>query len=276
MQSENIIYRINSIYESLSPSEKKVGKFIKTNVNDVIYMTISELGSLVGVGDATILRFCKKLNFKTYQEFKIYLALNLNKEEVNNHDGEESLAEKIINYDINILKETLQLLDNETILKTANEIINANNIFICGVGSSFITCKDLNHKLLRIGINSIVNEDYHTQLMALSLSTQKDVIVGISFSGSSKDTIKLLETGKKNKSKIISITHHIKSPITNISEYTLIHGAQEDPLHGGNISSRIAQLAIIDILYQTIFSLIKKDADKARQKTASVISELMS
>jgi len=68
------IPRIRSEYSSLPPSEKKVADYVLENPENIIYLSVSELADKVNVSDSTIIRFCKNVGFKGYQEFKLFVA----------------------------------------------------------------------------------------------------------------------------------------------------------------------------------------------------------
>jgi DNA-binding MurR/RpiR family transcriptional regulator len=280
----SILSYLKSVFNSLTKSEKKVATFVINKPDKVIYMTISEIAESVGVGDTTVLRFCKKLGFKNYQEFKLSLVQDLANKESKNHIGDfkinetdsiEELAKKVINYDISILNQTLELLNPQEIVKAKNAIIKARKIEFFGVGASIITGHDLALKLMRIGLNVVCHTDLHTQMMSASLLGPKDLAIGISFSGSSKDTYKCLEIAKKAGVKVLCVTHHAKSPITKISDITLLHGAKEDPLQGGNLSSKIAQISIFDILYHAVYRDINERANECNNKTSKAITDTL-
>jgi len=280
----SILSYLKSAFNSFTKSEKKVAAFIIDEADKVIYMTISEIAELVGVGDTTVLRLCKKLGFKTYQEFKLSLVQDLANKESKNHIGDfkinetdtiEELAKKVINYDISILNETLELLNPQEIIKAKDAIIKAKKIEFFGVGASIITGHDLALKFMRIGLNVVCHTDLHTQMMSASLLGPEDLAIGISFSGSSKDTYKSLEIAKKAGAKVMCVTHHAKSPITKLSDITLLHGAKEDPLQGGNLSSKIAQISIFDILYHAVYRDIKERASQCNNKSSKAITDTL-
>lgn len=280
----SILVYLESAFNSLTKSEKKVASLIINEPNKVVYMTISEIAESARVGDTTVLRLCKKLGFKTFQEFKLSLVQDLvNKEskssigdyKVNKTDSIEELARKVINYDISILNQTLELINPQEIAKAKNAIIKANKIEFFGVGASIITGHDVALKLMRIGLNVVCHTDLHTQMMSASLLGPKDLAIGISFSGSSKDTYKCLEIAKKAGAKVLCVTHHAKSPITKISDITLLHGAKEDPLQGGNLSSKIAQVSIFDILYHAVYRELGQKASESNNKSSKAISDTL-
>lgn len=280
----SILSYMKSVFNSLTKTEKKVADFIINEPERVIYMTISEIAEKISVGDTTILRLCKKLGFGTYQEFKLSLAQDMANREAKNDaadfritrkDTLEELVKKVIGYDISIMKETLELLDIEALASAKEAIIHAEKIEFFAVGASSVTAQDVALKLMRIGLNVVCYTEFHAQMMAASLMGPGDLAIGISFSGSSKDTLKILEIAKNAGAKVLCVTHHANSLITRISDITLLHGAREDPLQGGNLSSKIAQISVFDILYHAVYRDIYEKAKACNNKTSKAITDTL-
>lgn len=278
-----ILVYIRSIYNSLTKSEQKVADVILNETEKVIYSTITDLADSCDVGDATVLRFCRKIGYKGYQSFKLDLAketvsvneemLNLKDNEITNDDTIESIVRKTANSNIFAINETLSLLDIEEVERAVKLLINSRKICFFGAAVSQLTAQDAVYKFLRIGFDVSTYSDYHVQLMQASLLTESDVAVGISFSGSTKDTFDVLSTAKKAGAKIMSITHHAKSPITKISDIVLLHGSKEGPLEGGLIPSKVSQLIVIDVLYNAVYARMKETASRKKEITSKIISE---
>ncbi|MNP24006.1 HTH-type transcriptional regulator RpiR [compost metagenome] len=100
-----------------------------------------------------------------------------------------------------------------------------------------------------------------------------DVAVGISISGSTKDTIDSLNLAKQAGAQIIVITSNARSPITKLADIVLLMVGRENPLQGSSLSAKISQLAIIDILNVGVSLKIKDEALKYRELTARAITE---
>src|SRR5690554_1833198 len=66
---------INSCYSDLTKSEKKVADYIKEKGKEVIYQSLQEVTQSVKVGDATVIRFCKKIGFDGFQDLKLQIAM---------------------------------------------------------------------------------------------------------------------------------------------------------------------------------------------------------
>jgi len=283
INKNGILVYIRSIFNSLTKSEQKVAEGILNDNEKIVYSTITDFAELCEVGDATVLRFCRKVGYKSYQSFKLDLAkeiANLNREVMDLKDNEitiedtlSEIARKTVNSNIFAINETLSLLNLKEVAKAVELLVHSRKVSFFGAGSSQITVQDAAYKFLRIGFDIGTYSDYHIQLMQASLLTTSDVAIGISFSGSTKDTFEVLQTAKNAGAKIISITHHAKSPITKISDIVLLHGSKEGPLEGGLLPSKVSQLIVIDVLYNAVFKDIKEEALRKKEITSKAISE---
>ena len=69
-----VIERISAEYYQLTAAEKKVADYVTDHQRDTQIMSISDLAEACGVAEATITRFCRKLDYKGYNDFKLALA----------------------------------------------------------------------------------------------------------------------------------------------------------------------------------------------------------
>ena len=65
---------IESFYPSLSKQEKKVADYILEEKGKISYQSLQEIGRKINVGEATIVRFVKKIGFNGFQDLKINIA----------------------------------------------------------------------------------------------------------------------------------------------------------------------------------------------------------
>ena len=65
---------IESCYPSLSKSERKVADYILQEKGNIIYETLLEISKKIKVGEATILRFVRKIGFSGFQDLKLQIA----------------------------------------------------------------------------------------------------------------------------------------------------------------------------------------------------------
>lgn len=283
MANPDIFSLIHSRYISLTNTEKKIADYILENIKDVIYMSINDLAEACNVGEASVFRFCKTMDFKGYQEFKIVLAhsISLDNETpqlssvITMQDTIEELSSKVLTSNIQSLTETYNLLNHDEIVEAVECMVAADRIHFFGVGSSGITALEAKNKFMRITNKTDFSMDTHLQSMAAALLTERDVAILISYSGSTKDTIEVAKIAKARGAKIISITRFSKSPLTTYSDITLLCGANEGPLQGGSLTAKIAQLYLLDLLYFKFFKQTNNEALGNKELTANAVIEKM-
>ncbi|EHQ60223.1 RpiR family transcriptional regulator [Paenibacillus dendritiformis C454] len=269
------------MYNSFTNTERKVADYILEHTRSVIYMSITDLADACDVGESSIFRFCKSLNFKGYQEFKIALAHSITveneipqlTEQIGMDDTIEQVASKVLTTNVNAINETYDLLKADDIEKAIEYMVQAERIHFFGVGTSLITALEAKNKFMRITKKTECSFDSHLQMMSAALMTERDVAVMFSYSGSTKDTIEVAKKAKEKGARIISITRFVKSPLTTHSDVTLLCGANEGPLQGGSLSAKIAQLYLLDVLYVEYFKRTYQESIDNKESTANAVIE---
>lgn len=280
LQEQNsILLKISSIYNSLTKAEKKVADYVLENADEVIYLSVTELAERCGCGETTVIRFCRHIGLTGFQDFKLNIAKDIVRPEMNIHeqvsfeDSIDTLVQKITTENMTALSNTVKLLSLKELERAVEAIVNANRIEFYGVGASGYTALDAKYKFLRLGLNVDAMLDAHIQaISAVNLSDQ-DVAVGISFSGSTKDTVETCRLAKNAGAKVICITNYARSPITSVADIVLLTSVRETPLRSGALTSKIAQLHVLDLLYTTVALRLKDKAVQSLNRTAKAVLE---
>ncbi|MFW6029394.1 MAG: MurR/RpiR family transcriptional regulator [Halanaerobiales bacterium] len=272
------ILRINSYMEQLKPAEKKVAKFILNNREEVIHLSITKLASKAGVSEATVVKFCQHIGYSGYQELKIMIA-QANKGGKHEHiygeieadDNNKEIINKIFQIYDQSLHNTKKLLDDKKITKAIEAIINSKRIFFFGFGASGIVAEDSELKFKRINYLAESIKDNHRQKTMASLLSNEDLVVAISDSGRTKELLESLKIAKKAGAKIMAITSNMGSPVTDISDIVLLTSSKETPFRGSALASRMAQLAVIDVLFLGVATTEYDQTIEALSKTRVVM-----
>lgn len=281
----DFITRIRSSYNQLTKAEKKVADYILANPKDVLFMSITDLAEACDVGDTSVFRFCKTMELKGYQEFKMMLSLSISEgqDELDQFTGNNislddsfgELAKKVLNTNINALTETYSLIREDDFNQAIDMLHEARRIFFFGVGASMLTAMKAMNKFLRIENKVFCIQDTHMQAMAAATMSGEDVAVMFSYSGATKDTIHVADVAKKAGAKIICVTRFVKSPLRAFADIVLLSGANEGPLQGGSTSAEISQLFLVDLLYMEYYRRYFDRCSKNNERTsASVLEKL--
>lgn len=262
-----------------SKSDKQIIEYIKTNTDKIIYMTISEIAKETKIGEATVTRFAKKIGFSGFQDFKVTLAQEIslrnnnviiNNEIANNEDVLET-ANKLLKSNINVLERTVDKLNTNSIYKCADLMRNCKKAYFIGVGYSGIIAQDSNYKFMRIGINSVCYQDTHTMIMMSALSGENEVIFAISHSGETGEIIKAVNIAKENGTNVIAITENENSTLAKLADISLSYISSETLFESGGVSSKLAQIFIIDLIYTQVVKEMNDDAIIRKIKTTKAI-----
>jgi len=259
---ESIIHKIRFLYDDMGRSEKRIADYVLNNTQKIVSLSISELASNCGSGDATVVRFARRLGFSGYQALKLGIAAEINSSSaidstIEKNDSCYEIFVKRIN-DISVsLKNTESVLDTNQLEIAAKTIMNAKRVVIFGLGNSSAVAMDAAHKFSRLGLDSQAICDNHMQAIIASHLDENSVCIGVSHSGSSKDIVEALKIAKTKNSKTICITNYGNSPILSVSDIRLFTQSEETKRSILAMSSRIAQLTIFDAIYTYI--VINKD-----------------
>ena len=273
IQVGKILDTLGSLRDSLTPSARRIADYVLVQPQRVTELSIAELAQQATVGEASIIRFCRALNFKGFQDLKMKLAIEVaTPHETEKHmldteltadDDAEHIGRKLQQTINNVLGETLNLLDFSKLEAVARALQQQKRIYFFGVGSSGITAEDAKNKLMRIGFDVDALTNNHFMYMKAALLNSDDVAIGISHSGTSKETIKALALAKECGATTVALTHNPLSPLAELSDYVLINGNRQGQLQGDSIGTKITQLFVLDMIYTL---LVRDNPQHTRQQ----------
>lgn len=254
-KEKNVLDKIFAVYGSLYEAEKKIADYVINNQQKVIDMTVSELATRSNVSEATIVRFCKKCSLKGFHDLKINIAkemVNLEDNNISNDLDPNNIGQSLKNIlanKIEELKQTISMMDEDVIKEILNVIRNARIVQLVAVGNTIPVALDGAYKFNQIGIASVANPIWETQLAFSYTLTDKDVVIAISSSGSSKKLLTLIDVANEKNATTISITNHENSPLANKSKYQINTATREKLFLDEFSFSRVSAMAVIETLF---------------------------
>ena len=280
---EDYLTKIRSVYNQFTKAEKKVADYILENPKKVLFMSISDLAEACNVGDTSVFRFCKTMNVKGYQEFKMMLSLSMRQaapdptaeqgQSITLQDNIEDLVKKVLAENVSAIQETYSLINLKTVSAAVDALSEAKRILFFGVGTSMLTAMTAMNKFLRIEPKVSCIMDANMQLITASTLNADDVALIFSYSGSTKDTVEIAKSAKRAGAKTILITRFQKSPLTEYADIILLCGANEGTLQKGSTSAEISQLFLVDILYSEYYRRHYQVCKENWEKTKAAIAD---
>ncbi len=253
--SSALILKIRTILPNLRKSEQTVANYIIQHPDEVIYLSVAALAENCSVSEPTVIRTCRGLGFSGYQDLKVTLAQSIatplaaNREEILPDDDMSQVINKVFNETSHSLQYTHDTIGVESMQKAVEALSSARRIYIFGLGGSAPVAMDFQHKLLRFGLNATAFTDPHLQAICGAYCTSEDLVFAISHSGSSLNVVKNTKKAKEHSAKVVTLTNLGRSPLSKLADIALFTASDETKYRIVALSSRIAELTILDSLY---------------------------
>ncbi|MHC4479073.1 MAG: MurR/RpiR family transcriptional regulator [Planctomycetota bacterium] len=251
-----VLIRLRSLRASLPEAEKAVANYVLGNSKKVPFQSVSELAEAGRVSIASVSRLSKRLGFAGFNNFKIAVA----KESVENGiaaiyqaitpgDRPGNIIEKVFHGNIKSLEDTLKVISKRALSRAARCICKSPRTVFFGIGSSDNIAADAALRFALLDIQSESYSDPHEILVHALRMKKTEVAVGISHSGRSEITCQALECAKSGGAATVGISNYPNSPLHKLSDVFLCTAFSESKVKVAALSSRIAQMCVIDALY---------------------------
>lgn len=218
-----------------------------------VHRTLSELAAEAAVSEPTVVRFCRAVGFRGFREFQITLAQALaaqsgfNDVAMTKTDPQQDLIGSVLSNHLSTLVAIRDALDADSVNRAIDILADARRIEFFGLGASGIVAIDAQQKFFRLGRPTVAYTDPHMQLMSATTLRAGDVVVAISHTGRTKDILESVVTAKDAGAQVVAITSP-DSPLAFAASLTLPIGTVEDTDLYTPMMSRLAHLAVVDVL----------------------------
>lgn len=273
MEDQGVLLTIKQKLPSLAEQEGKVAEYVLRHPQQAVACSITELAAACGVGNTTVLRFCRRIGIKGFRQFRIALAKELGSPEnlvyvaVQADDTLASVARKVFSTSIQALHDTQKTLDLDLLEDVVDTALRARRVDIYAGGGAGIAARELHLKCMQLGINANAFLDSQMQVMSAAALTPEDVGIGISHSGMQRHVVEALKLASAGGAVTVAMTSYPDSPVAQVADMVLYTAALATANTYVSSSVRNAQLAVVDIIYE---AMLKKEGDVIRDKIAQV------
>ena len=273
---EGALVAVNARLDTLSESERKIADYIFREPKKAIHLNVRELAKQSGSSQAAVIRFCKRIGFDSFSTFKIRLARDVFRDSDERYipdlDLESEISPaKVVKGVIDRTQRSLSALestlDPSSVQEAVELMLNATSTILFGVGASGVVAYDFMQKLTRLGLPVYYTSDTDLQLTAGSTIQKNQIAMIISYSGENKNMIEVARLVKSRKIPLITITMDSRNTIRSYADTALLVPSTEKLYRQGAATSRINQLAVIDILYSLMVSNNLDDSITAIEST---------
>ena len=278
-QNLNILERIHAFYYQLTASERKVADFVLANHDRVQFMSITQLAEECGTADATISRFCRNLDLKGFNAFKIELARYTapsapKRRSAPTKDTIMGRCLEVGRLANDAVYQTMELLDPEQVTRAVALIEKADRVICIGSGGSMLLAKEFAHLFSTVTPKFMAISDAHMQMSAVATGRKTDLLVLFSYSGATTSGVEIMSLAKNRELSTVLVTRYPKSPAAEQADVVLRCDSNEGPFQFGSVPAKIAQLIVMDVLFQEYCYRNPETSEESIQNIGSALAHM--
>jgi DNA-binding MurR/RpiR family transcriptional regulator len=260
----------------LKTALRKVADVILRQPEMAIYASVNEVAAMAAVSEATVMRFCRILGFKGFQDFKIALAREMVIPSPRLHaevggEDDAALVRRVFQTSGVALQDTLEILEIGAMKEAAQLLRQARQVMVFGVGGSGPAVAYAGNRFLLLGLKAYMCTDFYLMLMAVSLLSREDVVLAISNLGTTREIVETVGIAREKGARVICITNNSLSPLAQACNPVLVTASREMTLPEEAVASLVCQISILDAL----FALITQAKGAQSRETLQGMEEAM-
>ena len=273
---------IQERFPQLGRGQKKVAQYVLTHTEEVAFLTAAQLGKNVGVSEATVVRFASLLGYDGFPDFQSRIQ-NMMRQDISTItrlekraeeqavQGSKSIFQTILDADQTNLTLFSKDTSEETFSQAVDMIVNAKEIYICGLRSSYaiafflwFSLRFFRHEvhLITPGIGDLPEQ--------LLFANKNDVFIGISTKRYAKATVEIAQALKKHHVPIIGIVDNIMSPLTPLVDIQFTVRSDVSSF----IESEVVSMSLVNALVTAIALQHKSKTVEELSRLESTFDEL--
>lgn len=269
----NCLIRIRQRYQGFAQSDKKLADYLLAQPDEARHLSSQQLAAEAGVSQSSVVKFAQKLGYKGFPALKLAISEALvsspNPHSVPVHNqirGDDPLrlvGEKLIKENVAAMHATLDINAEEKLIDSVTMLRNARRIVLTGIGASGLVAQNFAWKLMKIGLNAIVERDMHALLATVQALTPDDLLLAISYSGERRELNLAADETLRVGGRILAITGFTPNALQQRASHCLYTIAEEQATRSAAISSTHAQMMLTDLLFM---ALVQQDLEHAPER----------
>lgn len=261
VEDKPVLTIITEKYDEIFQAERKVADFILRNPHEAINLNVSELATRSSVSDATVIRLCKHLGYQGYYQLKVCLFRDIGYREADTakkSPGQESSLSAYVEDMGTMISRILELNEENTFDEAVQIIKNSSMVYVCALGNTATLSMYTGFRLERLGFRCSFDLQPEFFMNHINLATEKDCLIAISESGTSRSIVTAMELARKKEMKVIAISAYGYSPVSRLAD-VLLQAPVSGSRKGTVQHSRLGEMAILDILFLMLENEISVD-----------------
>ncbi len=270
--------KLRALRPGLTPAAARIADDILAQPGEVVHLSVTDVAERAGASEGSVIALCRQLGARGFQHLKIELARELTRpvqaiqEDLEFGDDAATVLRKVFEGGRQALSDTLAVLDPAALERASALLAAARRVEVYGIGSAAPVAEDAHVRLLRIGLDCRLAVDSHLQAVSAALAGPEVAVLTISHSGSTIETVTATRLARERGARTVVVTNLGRSPIAAHAEVLLHTAARETRFRTEAMTSRIAQLAVVDALVSHVALTLGGQAVEALRRSAEALA----
>ncbi|MCL1796621.1 MAG: MurR/RpiR family transcriptional regulator [Clostridia bacterium] len=269
------LMRLRYAADELAAAQRRVAEYLSDNAERIIGMPIEQVAAACQTSKATVVRLCKQLGYPGYKGLCNALSADLalggperiSYSEIGREQDMRTVMQNVTAYAISAVTETTRVQEEEVFRQAVQTLIGAPRVDFFGIGSSGLVAMDAQHKMLRAGKYSQTSADSHTQVVMAASLRPGDAAVLFSYTGETQETLDALKAARRAGAATLSVTRYGGNRLSRAADIALFVAAPEKQVRIAAMSSRIAMMHLVDLLFSAYTAMAYDTAKPYLDKT---------
>jgi DNA-binding MurR/RpiR family transcriptional regulator len=265
---ENILAQ----FDTLSPKQRQLARFILENEDMVAFASANDIGERVGASAATVVRFCRALNYEGYTDLQAAIRTQFPQYRTTvekmaahlaNGGSAGNLTARVAQTAAQNIQDTLSQVTDETLAAAVAAISQARHIRIFGSGLSAAAAMLTEHALSSLGFSArACIHGRANQSIELAQLTGQDMVIVISLWRYLRDTFEAAQAARQVGAACITLTDSPVAPVAQLADYVFVAGT-EGVAHSRSLTGIIS---LIELIGATLVSTRPNESMAALQR----------
>ncbi|QIK57070.1 MurR/RpiR family transcriptional regulator [Erysipelothrix sp. HDW6A] len=267
----------------LSPQESEIAKYIESNPESILNLSTYELADASYVSVSTIIRFCQKIGFKGYREFKTQYSLEykeymkvrnkLNDLPFNQNSTLKDVMNTVPLIYYKTVEDTQTYLNYSMVEWCVNEIKKSDIVILYGDGINYHIAKSAAHRMNSLGGNAVAYNSFHGQQVRFRLEMGQRVFsIVVSHHGDNVNMVNIVNRLNTLDMKYVLVTRMGNNALSRLSSKRLEVMITQKSLELSDLvfslsSGYILEILVVMTLIQNyeVLDKIQKQRDNERE-----------
>jgi len=223
--------KLSEVVPNLTRTEREFSDYVNSNPHKTAFMSLREVAEKSGVSRPTIIEFFRKLGFENFQEFRTSIQ-NFYKQHIDSYKASSITFKKIktltelidatVEIETKSLRRMKENISENDLSKIAENILNANSVYIFGPGTGFYPAHYLSQRLKRYKVNlHLISNDLQHAAEELYPIQAKDTIIIFNYFSREDIFSSIMKWTKDSGCKIIMITEQVYPHLVNLADHVV-------------------------------------------------------